>query len=248
MGSTSIKAILFDKDGTLLKFNETWQPVIEKSALEASDGDNALALKLMVAGGYDPQSKGFKAGSIIGAGNSEEIAELWSTTGARFSSSTLVEMLDLTFAKAMYSAVPIDGVADTIRLFHHHGYALGLASSDSEAAIRVFLQQLDVIPLFDFVVGYDSGFGHKPDAGMFEGFCKCINLDPRHVAMVGDNPQDMQMASAGSSGMRVGVLSGNSTAADLEPFADLILNHVAELPDFLFSRAVSEPMKLPDPD
>ena len=232
-----IKAILFDKDGTLLKFNETWLPVIETSAMEATGGNETRALELMQLGGYDPRTRDFNAGSILGAGNTEEIADLWLDASTLSSRSALIDLLDCRFAKAMFNAVPIDGLEGTIRTFHDNGYVLGLASSDSEAAIKVFLQQMGLIDLFDFVVGYDSGFGHKPDPGMFDGFCQHISFDPFQVAMVGDNPQDMQMAKSANSGLKVGVLSGNSSADELHPHADHILDDISDLPGLLLHRA-----------
>ena len=38
-----IKAILFDKDGTLIDFDKTWAETNRKGALIAADGDTALA-------------------------------------------------------------------------------------------------------------------------------------------------------------------------------------------------------------
>ena len=66
---------------------------------------------------------------------------------------------------------------------------------------------------------------------MFNAFCQQHGLDPTQVAMVGDNPQDMEMAVRANAGLRVAVLSGNGKAQDLEPLADVTLNDISELPD-----------------
>jgi phosphoglycolate phosphatase len=39
--STTLKAILFDKDGTLVDFDRTWADTNRKAALIAADGDNS---------------------------------------------------------------------------------------------------------------------------------------------------------------------------------------------------------------
>jgi tetraacyldisaccharide 4'-kinase len=51
---TKISAILFDKDGTLLDFDKSWQPVNRKAALFAARGDQTLADHLMRVCGMDP--------------------------------------------------------------------------------------------------------------------------------------------------------------------------------------------------
>lgn len=229
MGSSKIKAVLFDKDGTLLKYNETWVPINMKAARLAARGDEMIALHLLVSTGFDPESGAVQAGSLLGAGNTEEIAEIWSQNGARFLKTELISMLDSEFSKAMQNAVPVNGLVQIINQLHHRGYQLGVASSDSENAIRVFLQQMGLATRFSFVSGYDSGFGHKPDTGMFDAFCRTIKLGPEQVAMIGDNPQDLQMARTGKAGMSIGVLSGNGTHADLSPLSDMVLNDISQL-------------------
>ena len=56
---------------------------------------------------------------------------------------------------------------------------------------------------------------------------------PREVAVVGDNPHDLEMARSGGAGAAIGVLSGNSGADDLAPLADVVLPSIRELPAWL---------------
>lgn len=235
MGSSKIKAVLFDKDGTLLKYNETWAPTNMKAARLAAKGDEMIALHLLVSAGFDPISGAVQAGSLLGAGNTEEIAEMWSQNGAPFLKTELISMLDSEFSKAMHNAVPVNGLVQIINQLHQRGYQLGVASSDSENAIRVFLNQMGLATHFSFVSGYDSGFGHKPDTGMFDAFCKNVKFNPEQVAMIGDNPQDLLMAKTGKAGMSIGVLSGNGTHADLSPLADMVLNDISQLANIFLS-------------
>src|SRR5258705_7066495 len=48
-----VRAVLFDKDGTLFDFNATWMPLYLETANEVAGGDKALALELLVESGYD---------------------------------------------------------------------------------------------------------------------------------------------------------------------------------------------------
>ena len=85
---------------------------------------------------------------------------------------------------------------------------------------------------FAFVAGYDSGHGAKPGPGMLEAFCRETGLAPGACAMVGDSGHDL--ASARAAGMvRVAVLTGPASAADLAPFADVVLPDIGRLPAWL---------------
>ena len=52
----SIRAILFDKDGTLIGYDASWGPVNRELAAIAANGDAALADQLLLACGMDPVS------------------------------------------------------------------------------------------------------------------------------------------------------------------------------------------------
>jgi phosphoglycolate phosphatase len=63
----------------------------------------------------------------------------------------------------------------------------------------------------------------------------------REIAVIGDNAHDLEMARSAGAGAAIGVLSGNSRAADLAPFADAILEGVGELSGWLRARGADRP-------
>ncbi|MTI18185.1 HAD family hydrolase [Rhodobacteraceae bacterium RKSG542] len=229
MAHSDIKGILFDKDGTLLNFDESWRPALLRASNEAAKGDEKLAAALLHATGYDSETGSVLSGSIIGAGNTQDIARAWDEYGSHLKGDELIMVLDRIFGAAMEDAVPVDGLEQTVKSLFDAGYVLGVASSDSEAAIRIFLKTVGLSEFFSFVVGYDSGYGHKPEPGMLQAFCSDRSLAPHEVVMVGDNPQDMKMGKSAGAGLRVGVLTGNSSEVDLAPLADAVLNDVTHL-------------------
>ncbi len=87
------------------------------------------------------------------------------------------------------------------------------------------------------VIGYDSVARAKPHADQLHLFAARTGLEPNSIAMVGDNAHDLEMAHAAGAGLAIGVLSGNSTLDDLGPLSDAILGSIAELPQYLKSRA-----------
>jgi len=231
--TAKIKAVLFDKDGTLLDFDATWTPAYRSTALYAAAGNQTRADVFLSRTGMDLASGASAAGSLLAAGNSAEIAEAWIGLGADFEHAPLTAELDRVFVSRMHDAATLPGIAEAVEVLHGNGYTLGVASSDSEAAIRAFLAGSGLGARMAFVTGYDSGFGPKPEPGMVRAFADVTGLPPSEICVIGDNTHDLEMAEAAGAGLRVGVLTGTSGRADLEPLAHVVLESVADLPGYL---------------
>lgn len=225
----SIKAILFDKDGTLLDFDATWATSQEQVAELAAGGDQALAERLLIACGMNPATRKTAAGSLFAAGNTLEISQAFVENGAQLALQDLTLELDRIFLDGMRSAMLLPGLSDLLPRLKAEGYVLGVASSDSEASIATFLKSTGVSDCFSFISGYDSGYGVKPGPGMVNGFANTVGVSEQEIAVVGDNTHDLEMALAAGAGWKIGVLSGTGTRADLEPLADIILSSAADL-------------------
>ncbi|EAV45229.1 probable phosphoglycolate phosphatase protein [Roseibium aggregatum IAM 12614] len=235
-GTGNITAILFDKDGTLLDFDATWASAYRETSLHAARGDRALADRLLEQTGMDLTTGKSAAGSLLAAGNSAEIAAAWIACGADFQEGVLTEDLDRVFIGCMHDAATLPGVPEAVETLSATGFTLGVASSDSEAAIRAFLAGTCLAPRFAFVTGYDTGFGPKPEPGMVHGFAEATGLAPGRIAVVGDNTHDLEMARSAGAGLCIGVLTGTSARHDLESLADAVLDSVADLPAYLSCR------------
>ncbi|OJJ11138.1 phosphoglycolate phosphatase [Alphaproteobacteria bacterium AO1-B] len=232
----TIKAILFDKDGTLLDFDATWATPQEQAASFAANGDELLSKRLLVAGGMDPGTRKTAAGSLFAAGNALEIAEAFINEGAPRSLEHLTSVLDRIFLQGMQKAKLLPGLETSLHELHNAGYILGVASSDSEASIAAFLRTTGITDLFSFIAGYDSGHGHKPGPGMVKAFSGTTGIPVSQIAVAGDNTHDLEMAKNAGAGLKIGVLSGTGTAADLSPLADLILESCADLSEQVLVR------------
>jgi len=226
------RGILFDKDGTLLDFNRSWLPVYRQAALEFADGDARLAERLLTEHGYDAAADRFIGGSLLAAGNNRQIAVAWAVqTGRSEPDDELGRRLSSIFGDlAPRHATAVDGLADTLQTLKNRGLKLGVATADSRRGIADTLQAFDVLHQFDFLAGYDSGHGIKPEPGMVLAFCHRAGLEANAVAVVGDNRHDIEMGRNAGAGICIGVLTGTSTRTDLEPIADLVLDDIAALP------------------
>lgn len=214
-----IDAVIFDKDGTLFDFRSSWGAWTQSLLDELAQGGADMAVLADVLG-YDPATQRFAPLSPVIAHTTDEIADIVLPHVAGMTIETLNARMNALAADApMRPAVDLPGVLGALRA---RGLVLGLATNDTEMPARTHLRNAGVLELFGFVAGCDSGYGGKPAAGQLLAFTKAFGLDPARVAMVGDSVHDLEAGRA--AGMyRVAVLTGIAVAADLAPFADVVL-------------------------
>ncbi|KQY19970.1 HAD family hydrolase [Rhizobium sp. Root482] len=225
----TIAGILFDKDGTLLDYVKSWVPVNYEVATIAANGDAALARRLLLAGGMDPDTGHVTPDSLLAAGTAAEIAAGMVAAGAPYTVEALTEKFDGLFANSAAYAVPVTDLAAFFADLHAKGYRLGVASSDNERSIRGTAKRFGFDTYLHYVAGYDSGFGVKPQPGMVHGFCAATGLQPHQVAVVGDNNHDLHMGRNAGAGLTVAVLTGTGSPQSLAAASDHCLNDITEL-------------------
>lgn len=227
--TTPIKAILFDKDGTLIDYHQSWGPTNRRAAKIAAAGDLALEKRFLAIGGVDSATGLTKADSLFASANTEEISQAWVRAGSRYPMRALTQTLDALFQTAARYAVPVCDLHALFKALREQAIAIGIASSDSETSIKLMLEVFGISDFVSFVAGYDSGYGWKPDPGMLLQFATVVGVPVGEIAVIGDNLHDMAMAKAGGAGLRVGVLTGTGTLETLAPAADMCLPSIADL-------------------
>lgn len=230
---TEIAAVVFDKDGTLFDFHATWGAWARVLLAELAEGGRASPAVLGAAMGYDLAQGRFHPDSVVIADTPEAVAKVLLPHLPGMTATALIARMNLLASAApMAPATPLPPLLQRLRA---RGLRLGVATNDAEMPARAHLSAVGVHEYFDFVAGFDTGFGAKPGPGMLLAFADRMRLDPAQVVMVGDSRHDLIAGRA--AGMRtVAVLTGPAEEGDLAPLADAVLPHVGYLPDWLESR------------
>jgi phosphoglycolate phosphatase len=230
----AIKAVLFDKDGTLIDSHATWVPFY-KSILRTERGLGPEAVEAkMVAAGFNPETQTFQAGSALAGGTTRQLVEMWWEHEMPETHEVLTKRFNNNFAPlALQHMKPLMALAPLFDALKQQGLKLGVATNDGEASAINHMKALNVDHYFDAIIGADTVLVPKPAGQMVALFAKLTGLLPHEIAMVGDNTHDLEEARHGGAGLAIGVLTGNGARHDLAPQADYVLDSIEALPQLL---------------
>lgn len=232
MTPRGIRAVLFDKDGTLIDFDTTWNPVYLETVKTLTGGDAAVSRRLLEVGGWDFANGTVRAGSPLRQASNAQIAALWvKELSYRGCPEALEFQIDVLFRTGgvKHAKPTTPHLPELLVRLKRADLRIGVASMDGEAAVRATLERLDLSPFVDFVAGYDSGHGVKPEPGMALAFARLCNVKPQQLAVVGDSPHDLAMGRAAGAGLVIGFTGGGGVRELLAPDADHIIERLEDL-------------------
>jgi phosphoglycolate phosphatase len=221
-----IRGLVFDKDGTLFDFKTTWNAWSAGLIRRFANGDPEREAALADATHFDMARQSFLPSSPIIAGTNREAAEIFASVVSEHSVEELEHILmNATFDAPQAEVVPLSEYFSDLRA---RGFKAGVVTNDTEAGAMAHLQRAHATKHLDFIAGFDSGYGAKPDPDPLLAFATHVGLSPSQVAMVGDSTHDL--VSAKRAGMyRIGVLTGMADYDDLAPYADVVLPHIGHI-------------------
>ena len=234
-----IRAILFDKDGTLVDFQRTWGPATHTVMSQLCNGDAAAFERLAAVSLYDAAGRKLLPGSPVVVETTYGYGKLWAQALGVPLTAQFVDHIDrLYFQTTLDHLTPMGDVKALLGRLRAQGLRLGLMTNDADANTRAQIERLGLDHLIEFVAAYDSGFGAKPAPDPVLAFAAFAEVTPGEIAVVGDTAHDLVAARAAGA-IAVGVLSGPIPRERLEPEADVLLPSIAQLEGWLSIKAAS---------
>lgn len=225
-----VDGLLFDKDGTLFDFGATWNTWAARMIPEMANGDAALALRIADELDFDLAAGSFLPHSEMIAGTNRDAAEAIARALPHREISELeTTLMHAASTMAIQEAVPLAPYLDGLS---ERGLRLGVMTNDTEFAARAHLGSVGVEDRFDLILGFDSGFGAKPDPGPLLAFSDRFELAPERVAMVGDSTHDL-IAGQRAGMQTIAVLTGMASEAELAPYADAVFPDIGHITGWL---------------
>ena len=225
-----IRAVLFDKDGTLIDFERTYGPATAQVMMALAGNDAGLAARLAEPAGFDLATLAFQPTSMIIAGTARDMAQSWGSLLGESDTMALIARIDALYLDYSRTSVALfEETMPALTSLKGRGLPLGIATNDSEAGAHDHAEQAGIHHFFDFFAGHDSGHGYKPGPGMVLAFAEATGFEPSEIAMVGDSLNDLKAASAAGA-VRIGVTSGLAAAEELIPESDHVLDGIGALP------------------
>jgi phosphoglycolate phosphatase-like HAD superfamily hydrolase len=229
-----IDLVIFDKDGTLIEFHAMWSgwAVALADDLERATG-TAIRDPLFEMLGYDAATARAITGGRLAA---TPMARIREATGAVLREAGVQgeaaeSALDASWRPpdAVGLARPVTDLTTLFAALRADDRRIAVATTDDREPTLRTLEALGLAGWVDAVVCADDGLPVKPAGDMVAHLCAELGMRPDRTVVVGDSGADLQMGRAAGVARCYGVLTGVGTRADLAPFADEVIDSVADL-------------------
>ncbi|HEY7969666.1 MAG TPA: HAD family hydrolase [Candidatus Limnocylindrales bacterium] len=229
-----IELVVFDKDGTLISFDAMWSGWARElgSRLEIASR-RPVAGDVFAAIGYNPVADRVRPGGPLAIDTMSQIEEVVAAVLRRWCPSVTAArrvVADAWFEPDPVAlAVPLADLPGLFTSLQAGGRRIAVATTDDRRPTEATLTALRLADFVETVLCGDDLGPIKPDPAALLAIAGRLGIAIEAVAMVGDTPADLRMAREAGAGGVIGVASGVTPAADLEPLADVVLAHVGEL-------------------
>jgi HAD superfamily hydrolase (TIGR01549 family) len=219
----TVKAVIFDLDGTLADFN------LDYMAVRAEVRDFLIR-------------EGIPA-SVLAI--NESIFEMLKKTqiylrNTRKSDRKIDQVrnkaLDIAEQRELEAAKDTGltpGATDTMRTLARMGLKLGLCTINSEKAVNLILKRFRIVDYFDAVVPRNRVKQVKPNVEHLQATLKALKVDPDEAMIVGDGSVDMRCASEFGV-LAVGIPTKQASADELmRAGANYVVTSITDLPSLV---------------
>lgn len=229
-----IDLLVFDKDGTLIEFHEMWGAWVDAlarrleaaAALELRDGLYPLL-------GVDPATGLVHAHGLLAATPMSRIRDAVEAYVRQAGAGPVLAAAAVQAAwhapDPVALAQPVTDLRALLQRLRPRVATFAVATSDDRRPTERTLAALGVLNEFASLACADDGMRTKPAPDSVLHLCSSLGIAPGRTAVVGDSPADLRMGRSAGAAMAIGVLTGVGDRASLAPYADLVLDSIADL-------------------
>jgi phosphoglycolate phosphatase len=218
----TLKAVLFDLDGTLVDTADEFIPVVQ--ALRAEHGREAMDPERIRAS----VSNGARALVILGLGLAEDAPEF---------ESQRLRLLELYSQILGSMARPYPGIEELLAELQSRGIVWGVSTNKPRVYTEPLMQRLDLQPAAGSVVCPDDVTDRKPHPETLYRNCRELGCAPHQAIYVGDHRRDIE------AGRRAGMYTIAAAYGYIEPGddpddwgADALVRNSTELAGMILDR------------
>ena len=129
-------------------------------------------------------------------------------------------------------SVLFNNVRNVLEFLKDNGIKLAVCTNKMERLSNILLEKLNVLHMFDYLVGGDSLSKSKPDPFPLLNICKKLNTEISDSIMIGDSVTDLNAGKG--AGMPVVLVSyGYTDNKDIYNEADLVINDFSQLKELV---------------
>lgn len=225
-----IRAILFDKDGTLLQFTEGWVDSIVGFLEDKILDDNKKREVFREIG--IREYGGVEENSILSSETAMDLAIIFSKYLDEDLDEIYGELDDHLLNYLKKNNKFIRETCDLRSLFEglrNRGILIGIFTSDNYREAKYSMEYLGLDSFIDFYAAADI-YKKKPNKESLEVFKKKYSLEDQEIIIVGDSRVDMVF---GEGTVKVGVLCGTGSREMLAKYTDNIIDDPSQVLKFL---------------
>ena len=235
-----MKAIIFDKDGTLIDFDAVWVPISYfaiKEFLRRINKEDVAVEKILSVFGIENGVTDING--IICKGTyalmGQAIYDFLKEDGFEYTVKEITEIMIECYHNNMQHGdikPTVANITEILGELKDRGIKLAVVTTDDAYITEKCLKAIDVYDYFDFIYTDDGKNPTKPDPYYINKFCEDSGIEKSEILMVGDTQTDVLFAK--NSGVKfMGVAKTENNKAVLSKIADTVANGLSYLFNFI---------------
>ncbi len=237
----NIQAILFDKDGTLANVETYLTTLAQRRSHFISAQVPGLQSDLLSAFGLQDNVLDPTGLMAVGSRYENEVAAAayvaatgWGWMAALALVQSAFKQAEASLPTKVTQTPPLEDALPVIQQCAFAGLKIGIVSSDTQAAVKAFVESYAIAPI-SWYCGADVSTPPKTHPNFLAFVCQAMHIESKATLVVGDSAADLQMAYQGAAGF-LGITGGWQRTPKIEMATGSMMDLFPDLPIVVFER------------